>query len=1279
MTPRIFKTLLTAICLVIALAVSAVPTFAQAGSQGTMVVTALDTSGAVIPGAALTLKSLSTNDTRTAITAQDGSHTFVNLAIGAYSLTISREGYATKTYDQVLIQAAHVTTIAATLPVGQTTQTVRVTSTAIPVMETSSNAIGSVIDVKQIEDLPLNGRDITAFATLVPGYTGANGSGTFNGLPATDQGNNINGMASSTSRMKFGGNIQPSVSPRLEDIEEMTVQTDQLDLNSGFGQATTQLNFVSRRGTNQFHGRLYEDFRNSWLNANSWHNDAVGQKKNKLILNDFGGTIGGPILRDKLFFFGSFATRRVPGGYTTSNNVFTSDAQAGNYTYTGTDGKSHTINVLNTAHQQNSSLPNTVNSVIANELSAINSSVSSGSISPTTDPNLNEIDWNQPNPTTYYYPAVRVDYNASRKARLYLSWLMSKNSNPGSAAAVFPGSKFSNTAAGDESKNYTGSFGFNYIFSPTIVNQFTAGYLYDATSYGWNAAPLYASQPTVFWNYANGNGSMSGNVYQLPINTYYPILNFDDAVTMEKKSHTLTFGASWYREQDHYWNAPGGFYNYDLGLASGDPALNAITSDQQGGGTMPYASSNDLSNAQQLYAILTGRIHDVYGENSYNIKTGQYSPTGKMSEYPLDEVASAWGLFAEDSWKVTPTLTLNYGLRWDIYAPEKDLTGQYHSADEAAIYGPTAMGDLFHPGSLKGDANPVISVHDQPYKPWRVTPQPAIGFAWNPRVARGSALHSILGDGDTVIRGGFALRRFTEPYQYFWDYATDYGQFYYQQFNLTANNSGAPGTYSPGSLSLGDSLPPTSLSPATYQVTAPESEFTFVGGAPGVNGIQPGLKEPYSESWNLGIQRMIGHNLALEVRYNGNRTLHQWIGINPNEVNVFENGFLKDFQNAQKNLAASGGTSFSSSYGNPTPILDAAFGGPNSSDYTSAQYIDYLNHGAVGSLASVLSGVGNQDYLCNLVGASFAPCANNLGYTGAGAGYPINFFQANPYAAGSGTGELVSSGYSNYNGLQLDLRQGHWHGLEYDANYTYSHSLGLASPNDWTGAFNAFTLRDLHKSYGPTINDLRNVFHANGTYDLPFGQGHQFLNQNRILNEAVGGWTVGTVVTWQSGAPFYLPGGYNTFNDYGDGGLVLKGVTASQLQSGVGVHRVPGHSFVDILDPKYMRTPHGGGANSQYITPNTTPGTIGQILYLHGPRQFFQDISLSKAFPIHENYRFRIQSSFLNAWNHPVFFWTNGYASAYPSRSVQSSSFGEGGISYPTTARQIELRANFEF
>jgi hypothetical protein len=1263
---RVVRLALAVAC---ALGISSVPALAQAGSQGTILLTTADSSGAVIPGASLELVEQGTNSVRKAVSESNGIYSFVGLPIGTYSLKVSKQGYATQLFQTVVVQASRTTSVNAVLPVGQVTEVVDVTGSTTPLIETSSNAIGTVVDMKQIEDLPLQGRDLTSFSQLVAGY-----NGTFNGLPSTDQGSNIDGVVGSSNRMKFGGNTQPSVSPRLESIEQMTIQTDQLDLNAGFGQSSTQLNFVSRSGSNRFHGRVYEDFRNSGLNANSFGNNIAGVRRNKLILNDFGGSVGGPILRDKLFFFGSFAMSKQPGSLSASNNFFTTAAQQGNFVYTGTDGNTHTINVLNLAHQTDATLPNVVNSVVATQFGLINKSLTSGGVTSTPDLNFNQVQWNSSSPDTRYFPGGRLDYNMSQRVKMYLSTLVTNTFQPTVAAAAFPGPDFSNQVAGNSSKNYTLSYGLDFIASPNLINQVKLGYLYNTTKWAYNAAPLYASQPTVFWNFpGDTNNVMSGQVYQTPITTFYPILSASDSVTWQRAAHSVSFGASWYREQDHYHNPPVGYNNYDLGLATGDPALQAFTTS-----SMPGADNSTLAEAGQLYAVLAGRVLDVNGTFPYSSTTKQFQHT--IGAYNLDEVVSATGLFAEDSWKVSPTLTLNYGLRWDFAVPQHDLTGAYHSASPGDIYGPSGLGNLFQPGKLPGNMNPVLQTNPRPYSAWLLTPQPAFGFAWNPKVTDGP-FKALLGGDGTVIRGGFALRRFTEPGQYFWNNAADYGSFYFQNFFLNANNTGQVGTFAPGSLALGNPVPALGYAPASYQATANQSDFTFIGG-PGVNGLDPKIQQPYSESWNLGIQRSMGGSRVLEIRYNGNRTIHQWININPNEVNIFENGFLTEFKKAQTNLAAYVAAhptdphpSFEGSTGS-LPIINAAFGGAGASDFTNAQFVRDLQTGQAGALANVLSGInGTVPYFCNLVGAAFAPCKNNIGYTGAGAGYPINFFQANPYAAGSATGYMVAAGYSNYNGLQVDLRQGAWKGLQFDANYTWSHSLSVESPNDWTGALTVFSLRNLRQGYGPSRYDLTNVAHVSGTYDLPIGHGKALLGNSAIADKVLGGITIGTIITSQSGAPFKLNGGNRTFNDYGDSGIVLNGVTSSQLQKSVGVHRVPGASYANLIDPKYI-TP-GHGANAAYITPNTTPGTIGSIVYLHGPHAYYQDLSVSKTIPIHEQFRFRLQSEFLNVWNHPVFGSTPGSFNS----NIQSTGFGRGGITNTLGGfgRIIELRGNLEF
>jgi hypothetical protein len=1256
--------------------------FAQSGSQGSVVVTVDDATKALVPDATLTLISLRTNDTRVAKSGAKGTYTFVNLPIGEYKLLIAKPGYATKIVDSIVVASSETKSVDAALTVGSSTETVDVASST-SVIESSSNALATVIDIKQIEDLPLYGRDLSSLATLVPGYAGNPGAGSttgsFNGQGLTNQGSNIDGTVGSPERGKYNGNIEPSVQPRIEDIEQMSVVTDQLDLNSGFGQATTQLNFVSRSGSNHFHGRAYFDYRDSALFANDWSNNAVGNPKAKERYLDYGVSVGGPIWRDKLFFFGTYATLKVPGSSSTSDTFIASSAQNGNFLFnsgSGGSGTQSSVNVLSLAQQQNAALSGSVNSVIAKQLTVINSAVQGNSVSVTSgDPNLDTVAWNYGNAQTNYYPAGRIDYHLNDKARMYLAFLMTYTNAPtGEGSGPFPGPGFTNQEIGYKVKNYTSNYGFDYIFSPKLLNQFKAGFLYDSTIYGDGLANLYATEPFVTWAYGS-----SGQTYPTPVGNYYPLFNLSDSMTWQHGAHTVTYGLSWYREQDHYYNPPVGFTQYSLGVAGGDTAVTSAISQQTieaATGVTPTPAQ--VGAARNLYATLTGRISSAYGQTAYEKSTNSYSHPNVTTKYDLDELTSAYGLFVQDAWKVRPNLTLNYGLRWDFVGDDYDLTGAYHSSTEAAIYGPTAIGALFQPGTLGGDLNPEYTTQPKAYNPWKLTPQPAFGFAYS------------LND-KTVIRGGYALRRYTEPSQFFWDNSTSYGSFFYQSFSATAAAGGGAGTFAPGSQTLGTPFTAQFVdTPPNYLTSEAQSDFTFNPSAPPVTGIDQHIKQPYVQSWNLGVQRSLTKSLAIEVRYNGNRTIHQWIAVDPNEVNVFENGFLSEFKNAQANLAAnpncslsnqnpSAPCSFSSSFGHATPILDAALGGQNGAGYQDQSLITNVRTGQVGNVAQLLDGIfyDNSTYFCNLVGASFGPCANNLGYTGAGAGYPINFFQANPYAGGNTTSYLTAAGYSNYNGLQIDLRQGNWHGLQYDTNYTWSKSLGVTSKQTYSATFNGYSVRNIGLSYVPSQFDLRNVLHANGTYDLPFGKGKAFLSYNNgIVDRIVGHWNVGTIIGFQSGAPFVLNGENYTYNDYADGGVALTGVTPKQLQQSIRARHIPGTASVSLLDPKYISA--SGAANNAYISPNTTPGTFAQIFALHGPHAFNQDLAVTKAIPIFREINFNLQGEFLNVWNHPTF----GNTSFSQDAGVQDGSFAQSGLTNANPngyGRILEIRGNINF
>ena len=717
------------------LGLSASSAWGQASSTGSVTVTVLDSSGGVVPAAQLTLQDLATNDTRQGTTQDNGTFTFVDLSLGTYKLTVLKQGFASQVFDSVAVHATQVTNVNVSLKVGVSTETVEVHESETPLVETTSNAISSTIDLKQLEDLPINGRDVSQLAFLTPGYTGVGNSGTWNGLPVIAQGNNIDGVISSTSRMKFSGNETPGLQARLEDMQEMTVQTDQLDLSTGFGATDMQVNFITRRGSNSFHGRVFDNFQNDGLNANSWSNDAEGLPKNKLILNDFGGSIGGPILKDKLFFFGSYAELKQPGGYTTTNQVLAAAAQSGLFTYTNGSGGTEQVQLIGSGGVVPGAI---VNSRVGQEFTNINAAIPNGKLSPVAgDLNVENLSWFVDSPLTQYFPAIRLDYNASQSVRINFAWNETKINQPGTYAPFFPGSFYSGTEGNSASNVYTTALGIDWTIKPTLVNQFRGGFLYNWGGYALGVKTPVEGDSTIGWNLLN-YGFMSGDgdagaVYGT-VTTYYPLFNWSDNLTWQKGAHSFSFGASWFREQDHYWNPPAGVNGINLGLVPGDSAFSPVSNSLSG------ASATQQQEGEQLYAILTGDIGASNGPAdriafALNPSTKQYENT--TAPFVLDELQKSWGLFFQDSWRIKTNLTLNYGLRWDFTGDDHDLKNAYESAGLDGVWGPSGAGNEFMPGTLTGNLNPLLQAHGHQYNAWNKSPQPQIGIAWSPQFTDG--------------------------------------------------------------------------------------------------------------------------------------------------------------------------------------------------------------------------------------------------------------------------------------------------------------------------------------------------------------------------------------------------------------------------------------------------------------------------------------------------------------------------------------------------------------
>jgi len=285
-------------------------------------------------------------------------------------------------------------------------------------------------------------------------------------------------------------------------------------------------------------------------------------------------------------------------------------------------------------------------------------------------------------------------------------------------------------------------------------------------------------------------------------------------------------------------------------------------------------------------------------------------------------------------------------------------------------------------------------------------------------------------------------------------------------------------------------------------------------------------------------------------------------------------------------------------------------------------------------------------------------------------------FQLNPFAAGNTANLVTSDGISKYNSLQIELRRKFSHGLTFNANYTWSHSLTNRYTKDQANAVTFTTLRDGRMDLAPFPWDRRHTFQFFGTYDLPIGRGRALGVNNRVLNSIAGGWNVGWVFRTQTGLPFKLSSGRQSVNGNDSGIVLAPGVTAGQLQALVQDSFPSGTADVFAFDPSVLGP--DGRISSKFAGPPTTPGQFGSFIYLHGPKLTTTDLSLTKRIKVRESITAEFQTEFLNAFNHPAFQVPGNAAFSVSNVSTQSTAFGKI-TSTVTEPRNIQLRLRLFF
>ena len=1261
---------------VAALAVAGLAQITTTGIRGIV----RDQSGAVIPNAKINLVDNSTGVEHTTVSSSDGGFLFPNLQFGSYKLTATAANFNTTVIAAITVESGRTTDVSVDLKVGAAAETVQVAASAEQ-LNTTTTEVGGTINNKMVQNLPFAGRDGLNFAGLVAGNARSNNqrNSTYNGLPNASLNITLDGMNNNSQRFKSGGTSFFAFAPaRIDAIEEVSVSTTGLGADVG-GEGAMQIRMTTRRGSDQYHGKALYQGENEALNANSFFRNLQGLPRNKSRSHNAVGSIGGPLLpfferfKNKLFFFAYYEAQPAPSSSTLQQRILTPAAQRGDFTFLGTDGIKHTVNVLDVARAAQHTF--TIDPTIAGILAKINASQSSASgfvpISGIPTEFMVNMQWNQALNTTQSYPTARVDYQITPSVAWHGTWNL-RSSDFSNGVVPYPNSPYNFVGPGpnptihSSATPYVATSSVDWTIKSNMINN---------ASFGVQGSGEYFfidADPTRFAEYGN-------RIINTPLIEAYipnvatdvrnnPVYQFTDNLNWVKGRHTLTMGGTLLHTSfySHSWNTAG-VPSYNFGVATSDPMNDILQVELKRNNI--NTNNNDIANALNLYALLTGRITSVSRTTNADEKTKEYRAfTESMQRYAF----TTFGLYAQDSFRIRPDLTLNFGLRWQF-------DGDVHSGNEllsqpsgANFFGPST--GLYQPGVLSNNQNPMFELVVHPYKRDYVNPAPNFGFAWNPSGKRAGFLGKLLGDRKTVIRGAYSITFYNEGLNSITNSLSG-GQGFRQ--NGTATNGV---NFEEGTLELRSPAPEIPVFPAEFGFPIAQNSFSApVGG----NYINPNLVSPYVQNWSLGIQRQLTKDITLEMRYVGNKSTHMWHRQNIQETNIFENGFLNEFIQAKKNLDINiangkGNTFFNNNLSGQgaLPIFEAAFGELGNQPalsagqgFGSATFIQNLNQGTAGTLANTLATTAAN--LCRMVGNKLSRCVT-AGFNAPGL-YPINFFQPNPYL--SALTYQDSNGDANYNGLQIDLKQRYSYGLSLGANYTLSHALtDIQNETDQASGYTWYTLRNARLNYGPSPFDRRHVFNAYWTYDLPFGKGRRFLSSNAFLDRLVGGWTLGGRETIASGHPFLLDGGRNTVNNLTQAGVVFgNGFTPEQLQKALSA--VSGSfsstalisNVANIATITKTSTASTSQVKPDLYAPASTPGQYGAFVYLRNNNLYLLDMSLNKEVRFTERWRMTFRLVALNFLNHPFFDIANS--------SPTSTSFGQitGGSGTRTMQFRISL------
>jgi hypothetical protein len=1294
--------------------------------------TVSDASGALIPGVEVTAKNVNTGISDTKITNETGNFVFPSLQPGTYTLSASLAGFQNATYNNVVLGQGQQVRLNFNLQVAAAAQNVEVTIAADTLLATTSASVGNVLADKDLLSLPLATRnvlDVLASTSGVVYTTNAFGAQVpnFGGTSVGSVNTTRDGLTTNDGRYNASNGAYSAIFTSPDMVEEVRVSSNNIDPALGRGAAQVQMR--TRAGTNEYHGAVFYSNNNSFLNSQTYFQNLQRASKNYANRNQFGGRVGGPIIKNKMFFFVLTDDQRYMGKITQNTLVLTDLAKQGIFRYS-TDHRNGGVNSLTPSVDVNGNPLNP---------SAVRSF---NLFSDVRDPNRTGID--QTFVAKYYLPNLPSPNNYQCAAADGLNtgcfqWLQPQNGSDGATGQspntnrnhltmrydyqINNKNKVTFTMTREKNWGVTGQTGladvpaggFGQVYrtpdfytvqytstiSSNILNEFRWGRKQDtwlgtsALDRGCclfgagendrtpDAQKLYDAYPKIDKSFLYP--SMPGGLAYInnfgvasPRTTYSPFTQWADVVSFTKGAHSFSVGA----ELDFTSSKAGNTGNTqttrpqaNIGINSGFPSPIAVT--------QPYATgmnTNDVTTANNILAALSGSINSVTETFYINSPTQQgwtdYTSTifFKRAQHEND-----WNLFFKDNWKATKNLTLIFGLRYDKYGvvyDEYGLAGRYTSSfgsGSAALFGCSGKGfeAWWQPGAGNcGSANPSLTATEFVGKGSPNADKLVHPNDWNNFAPSLGFSWSVPKLRNTVIRGGYGINYSAAPD--FLAYNTALGSFPGNSLNVTATTFNVQGGY----LDLAKAVAnQKALFPLSTGTSVPFQPLPLNGAGSRtgtIYGYSDDWKTPYVQSFNLSVQRELTRSLTFDVGWVGNHAVHLQGNHQINDVNVQENGLLAAF-----NAVRAGQDN--------VPLMEQIFKGVNFGGAVGTVGVNGLTAAQALRRSTTTNGFianGNVGGFANFINnnQTLAPAPNN-GKPGGlllNAGLPQNFIVVSPQY---GTVNLIDHiGYSTYHSLQTHVTKRPSHGVGGQFSYTFSKGLGSDAIRD---------PRNLTLSKTTLNSDRTHVVASNVTYELPFGANHAFLaNAPGWAQRIIGGWQLSSITSWQSGAPL-------SFNATGIGTLYNSATnTVDQVGAMPSGKVVKGANFVSFFnDVKTQRAPAPAfgsdtatltgvftnqvlvDASGNVIFQNPSPGTVGSTTNnsstIRGPGMLSFNGAVKKSVRISENKTFTLTADVVNVLNKPQ--WGN------PNTNINGSTFGRITTVVGNAQRLVTLGARIDF